>query len=475
MIKQKIQREGTTVPTPSVNEVVFYPKIDGYYYKDSHGLEHRIGTVQPITLLISEALKLIMSNTLSIGAYYFLSDTKVLLMAATSNSFMPRGSYFMSRAAKAYCILSVDSVGSPCGLDDITINGISLFNGTGIGDDLDRIEIVGIGRENPIVSEMAARISDIINDNSDTSGYSAFSCSSFVCIVCNAVGDGNNGLTINFVNAVNVGISVYAPLQGGSGVNTEIMECIYDIAGLPKSGVGFLSEIYDCKRNVRVKVDEPTCDDLGRNPILEFDFMNDSITNSRFKNCYNDDETTQMILYKSTIDKAVFDGVNYEYLLFDSFVISNTKVNNISWSNCLLSQGSLDQSYIDIDLERVDFIGLNFSMDTRLLTGSVYCKSKILSGSDGLIVGFIPADCFVYEAVISFGDLDDDVVIDLGTDDTPDGVLTGNSTGIKNTKLLKQLSDMSLSMIDDVEPIYLSLDTPASKDVPCSFLFKFSK
>lgn len=59
---------GTPPPTPDADKIVLYPKSDGWYYKDSTGLEQKIGDNAAVYVYGTRSAPLLISSAITYGS-----------------------------------------------------------------------------------------------------------------------------------------------------------------------------------------------------------------------------------------------------------------------------------------------------------------------------------------------------------------------------------------------------------------------
>ncbi len=463
MIKQKIQFS-EDVPSPLGEEFIFYPKSDGYYYKDSKGNEHSVGSSAPIMLTRDDALVLMEGNQLKSGGYYYLTDQHIALIATGNNSFKTEGAYILTKSMQAFGWISIDEILGEGSIGDIVVNGVTLFN--------EPIVFSGEHEGN----DVANFIANAVNNKAEETHFAAFACASFVCIIYTLRDINYNDQFLVVVNPVNISFSP-TYMRGYEDSKTEIMPCIYDINNFTVGEnilPGFLSQIFDTKRKVTVEVTEDFVIELGYNPVNQFDFMNPYIINCRFTNIKPVDKIVRIPII-GIIEFCEFANMNFGHNLFvgSNIIRSSFSVDisfNIFWNNSIRNSNFSNQGFSSMLFE-----GLTIEYNDSFSNGTSYMR-KDMADSTGTICGIIPNDFFIYEAIASFGEFDigNHAMIGIGEEIT---LFDLSDRELINKKFNHTLNDFDSYSIEDLLGyVTLQLDNAQSGNRAIfSLLLKFTK
>ncbi|MEI6854322.1 MAG: hypothetical protein WCL06_15850, partial [Bacteroidota bacterium] len=467
--KQKIQTNSNDVPNPKSTELIFYPKADGYYYKNSEGVEFTIGgtsipsgrTQHENTRL--EVLDMISKKVLIPGDIYFITDKNVIA-TSLSEDLLDSSGYYVSKGDKcSQGVLIVDSVGYGSTLSSISIDAIELLEKS----------ITFTGND----AVLAAKdISSAIKDNLGHSNYTAYAKGNIVIIKAIDSGIKKNGKMIMVGGQDGISISVPDTMKGGSENVIMIMPCKYQIndevtsdnATIP----GYISEIFDTKHWVKVTADINAFVGNQQYDITMFDFGNSMIFNCEFHNCSFYSEYDGIM--KSKISDCKFIGCSFMNSLILQSSITTSEFFDVQFAGVFNNVNFNNSKFIRTQFHKT-IVNLKLTYDDNPVSGSV-CAEVDLQGKTETVVGFLPYECFVYMAVASFGSVDEAPEFKIGTSDQDDCIMTAMAgSELLNTRIVLIDGMTYKPSSEDCIPIIIKSDIAQSVKAVCSFKFNFSK
>jgi hypothetical protein len=225
-----------------------------YYFSGSNWVKQTTQPTMPQVAATYEQLsEMIATATLVPGQRYLVTDRDMILTATSVSAFSIEGDYTQALPAHGYLQLTSAAAGS---IDAVTVNGAQLLP-------------TPIGFASNLIN-MAALVSDAINDGTPVHGYGAINIGSFVYLTdAESRGAVLNGAAIT-VAATGIAVST-STLGMGANKGAHWFKVKYRFAD------DWIAEMADSKGNM-VSCQPELIDLVGINPYQAFPWAYDAVT-----------------------------------------------------------------------------------------------------------------------------------------------------------------------------------------------------
>ncbi len=332
-----------------------------YYFSGANWVRQAAQPTMPqVAATYAELSEMIATAALVPGQRYLVTDRGMILTATSVSAFSIEGDYTQALPAHGYLQLTSGTAGS---IDAVTVNGEQLLPSP-------------IGYASNLIN-MAALVSDAINDGTPVHGFGAINIGSFVYLTdANGRGAVLNGGAIT-VAATGIGVST-GSLAMGTNKGAHWFKVKYRFAD------DWIAEMADSKGNM-VSCQPELIDLVGINPYQAFPWAYDAVTGTKVTD-------SVFIAYPNggTIASNTISGRTFMVCsLTETDSIAENNIGNQSFvkvvatGNCSLQGNAISLSGFDLHLASGE-MAANSIVASNLVGKNVVCNNLVMNHFSGV-------------------------------------------------------------------------------------------